>query len=77
MPTKKRGRGRPKGSLKGSPHNLAWWRWTLDSSDVEAFIERGDKRHKMDMKYVLNYLKTKEPRFFEKVNGKEILRRLK
>lgn len=71
-------RGRSKGSLKSIPHNITWWKWTLlKPSEIIAFIEKGDNRQKNDMRSVLRYLKLSEPEFFEKINGKEILRRLK
>ena len=78
MPKKKQGRGRPKGSIKGSPHNLAWWKWTLvKPEEVTAFIERGNEQQRANMKCILKHLRVNEPEFFEKINGKEIVRRLK
>ena len=71
-------KGRKKSSLKGRPNNLYWWRFTLlKPEEANAFVEKGDKRQKMDMKYALKFLKTSEPKFFEKINGKELLKKLK
>lgn len=74
-------RGRKKGSKNkylGEPHNLAFWKLTLKSrEEVNAFLDRGSERQKETIKEILNYLKGKDKDFFERVNGKKILKELK
>ena len=60
------------------PNNLACWMWTFERpEEVNAFIERGNEKQHKEMKQCLIYLKGKDERLFEKVNGKEILKRLR
>ena len=69
--------GRKKGSknkFKGEPHNLAFWKLTLKSSEeVHDFLNRGSAQQKETIKNVLLYLKRFDPDFFEEVNGDKIL----
>jgi len=74
-------KGRPKGSknkLKGLPTNFACWYHTLKHAEyVEAFIERGNTKQKKEIKHFLKYCKKTEQEYFEKINGEEMLKRLK
>ena len=74
-------RGRKPGSknkFSGEPHNLAFWKITLSRpEEVNAFIDRGSKQQKETIKEILSYLQRFDPDFFEKINGKEILKELK
>ena len=74
-------RGRKKGSKNiyaGKPHNLIFWKATLkEENSVNAFLERGTKDVKNEIKGILIYLKRFEKDFFEEVKGNEILEELK
>jgi hypothetical protein len=74
-------RGRKKGSrnrFSGEPHNLAFWKLTLSRpEEINAFIDRGNKNQKQTIKEILLYLKVADIDFFNKVNGKKILKELK
>ena len=61
----------------GEPHNLIFWKFTLKRPEsVNAFLERGSKKQKNEIKNILLYLKKYQPEFFEEVNGEEIIKRL-
>ena len=74
-------RGRKKGSKNrslGEPHNYAFWKSTLkNKEEVNAFLARGSKEQKDTIKEILKYIKRVDIDFFDKVNGKEILKELK
>lgn len=87
---KKRGRGRPikkkkigrpkieKNSLYDAPHNYSFWKHTLIyPENRNTFLERGSEQQKKTIKEIVLYIKSHEPEFFEKINGEEILERLK
>ena len=75
---KKRKRGRPKGSCKGMPNNIACWHWVLSYPEkVKAFIERGSLRQKNEIVGCLNHWKNSNNHFFQKINGEEILKKLR
>ena len=73
-------RGRKKGSRnksKGLPNNMNYWRFVFaDKKAVDAFLQKGDKRQKTDMKDVLLYLKKYDSEFFHEVNGNKILKEI-
>ena len=89
----KRGRKKgSKNKSFDQPHNLGFWKITLKRpEEVNAFLERGSDKQKATIKEILLYLKRgkKTPvefrskfeeadiQFFERVNGKEILKELK
>lgn len=70
-------RGRPKGSTCGEPTNFDFWKGMLKDNQVQQFVERGNTQQKELIKDVLKYLKNKQPKFFEQVKGKLILKQLK
>lgn len=74
-------KGRKKGSRnkrKGLPNNMNYWRFVFQKEeDVNAFLSRGDKRQKNDMKDVLTYFKKHDSEFFNEINGQKILKELK
>ena len=60
------------------PTNLSFWMCVLKNSDeVTDFLERGNQRQKRQMKQALSYCKNKYPEFFEDVNGKKLMKRMK
>lgn len=72
--------GRKKGSknrYSGEPKNFAFWKLTLkNKEEVNAFLARGSKEQKDTIKEILKYIKRVDIDFFDKVNGKEILKEL-
>lgn len=60
------------------PTNLAFWRWTLaKEKDVNSFLERGTEQQLKNMLHALQYFKRMEDEYFEQINGKEIIKKLK
>lgn len=60
------------------PSNLAFWKLSLTHpEEVEAFIIKGNKRQHACIIRVLKYVKQFDKEYFEKVNGIDILRRIK
>ena len=79
---KKRKRGRPKGSKNkyssSLPNNITCWYWVLSKPEnVKAFMNRGNDKQKEEIKECLIYWKGSNWRFFEKINGEELLKKLR
>ena len=57
--------------------NLHFWVWTLEKPEqAQEFIDRGDDRQRDCIKRVLNYLKKTDEEEFERLGGKECLKKL-
>ena len=60
------------------PSNLDCWRFTLKRPEqVNSFLERGNKKQHKQIRDCLEYLKTREPEFFEKIDGKLMLKKFR
>lgn len=60
------------------PTNYNFWRQSLSNpKDVNSFLERGNERQHTCMIRTLNWLRRYDKEYYEKINGKEILKRLK
>lgn len=64
--------------LSSQPTNYAFWLFELAKpTSVKAFLLKGNERQHSCMLRTLNYLKNDDQEHFDKVNGKEILKKLK
>lgn len=71
----KRGRKR---LLSSVPSNYSFWRCVLkNKNEVDKFINKGDERQHSCMIRTVNYLRKFDNEFYNEINGKEILKRLK
>lgn len=57
--------------------NFVFWKGMLRDNNVQYFIDQGNNKQKTTIINVLKYLKRIQPKFFERVNGKFILKQLK
>lgn len=59
------------------PQNYNFWKTVLkNKNETNYFLKKSEKNRLYEMGKVLKYLKTSDSKFFELINGKEILQRI-